>query len=102
MISINTSVDLPFTPDWLPLKPYLDAGSFVEPTFDGDVNKFLWNGGLALEWLDGRVGVYLPLVGSDEILDRLKEQGGLDQRIGVRLLLNELAPWKWIDELRSW
>lgn len=102
MISINTSIDLPFTPDWFSVKPYLDAASFAAPSFEGDQNKFLWNGGLALEWLDGRVGVYLPLVGSAEILDRLKEQGGLDQRIGIRLLLNELAPWKWIDELRSW
>lgn len=102
MISINTSIDLPFTPEWLPLKPFVDAASFAAPTFDGDQNKFLWNGGLALEWLDGRLGIYLPLVGSNEILDRLKEQGGVGQRIGVRLLLNELAPWKWIDELRSW
>ncbi|MEL7421682.1 MAG: M1 family metallopeptidase [Bacteroidota bacterium] len=102
MISANLAVDLPFTPSWLPLKPYVDAARFLAPTFDGDENQFLWNGGLALEWLDGKVGVFLPLVGSAEIMDRLKEQGGLGERIGFRILLTELAPWKWLDELRTW
>ena len=102
MISVNLGIDVPFTPSWLPLRPYLDAATFAAPTFDGDENQFLWTGGLALEWLDGRVGVYLPLTGSSEIMDRLKERGDLGQRIGFRLLLTELAPWKWLDELRSW
>ena len=101
MISVNLAADLPFTPSWLPLKPFVDAASFLAPTFDGDENQFLWNGGLALEWLDGKIGIFLPLVGSSEIMDRLKEQGGVGQRIGFRILLTELAPWNWIDELRS-
>lgn len=102
MISLNTSVDLPFTPDWLPLRPYLDAGSYVAPTFNGDENKFLWTGGLALEWLDGHMGVYAPLFGSPEIINPLKEKGGIVERIAFRLLLTELGPWKWADGLRNW
>ncbi len=102
MISLNTSIDLPFTPSWLPLRPYLDAGSYVAPTFNGDENKFLWTGGLALEWLDGQIGFYAPLFGSPEIINPIKEQGGLRERIAFRLLLTELAPWKWADGLRNW
>lgn len=102
MISVNTSIDLPFTPSWLPLRPYLDAGSYVAPTFNGDENKFLWTGGLAIEWLDGKIGIYAPLFGSPEIINPLKEQGGLGERIAFRLLLTELAPWKWADGLRGW
>jgi hypothetical protein len=102
MVSLNTSIDLPFTPGWLPLKPYLDAASYVAPTFNGDENKFLWTGGLALEWLDGQIGIYAPLFGSPEIINPLKEQGGLKERIAFRLLLTELVPWKWADGLRNW
>jgi hypothetical protein len=102
MISLNTSIDLPFTPSWLPLRPYLDAGSYVAPTFNGDENKFLWTGGLALEWMDGQMGIYAPLFGSPEIINPLKEQGGLGERIAFRLLLTQLAPWKWADGLRNW
>lgn len=102
MISFNASVDLPFTPAWLPLKPYLDAASYLAPTFNGDENTFLWTGGLALEWMDGQLGIYAPLLGSPEIMDRLKEQNGFKERIAFRLLLTDMAPWNWVDGLRNW
>jgi hypothetical protein len=102
MISLNSSFDLPFTPDWFALKPYLDAASFLAPTLDGEQNQFLWVGGLALELLDGKVALFAPLAGAQEIMDRLKENGGLGQRIGLRILLTELAPWHWMNKLENW
>jgi hypothetical protein len=102
MISLNSSFDLPFTPDWFALKPYLDAASFLAPTLSGEQNQFLWIGGLTLELLDGKVALFAPLTGSPEIMDRLKENGGLVQRIGLRILLSELAPWHWMNKLENW
>lgn len=102
MVSANFSLDLPFTPEWLPLKPYLDAGSYRIPSIDEVNSEFLWVGGAALEWLDGQVGIYAPLFGSGQIMDRLAEQGGLIERIAIRVQLRDLMPWMWKDQQEVW
>ncbi|RME91901.1 MAG: M1 family peptidase [Bacteroidetes bacterium] len=102
IVSLNLSLDLPFTPDWLPLKPYLDAASYALPASTTVDREFLWVGGLALEWLDGKLGVYAPLFGTDRLMDRLAEQGGLAQRIAVRVNFRDLMPWRWIDNQDTW
>lgn len=101
LFSVNTSIDLPITPDWLPIKPFLDAASFLEPGPDTGPNQFLWNAGLAMEWLDGKIGIYLPLVGSPLMMDRLKEQGGIGKRFSFKVSLRDLSPWNWIDNIES-
>jgi hypothetical protein len=102
VVSINLSVDLPFTPEWLPLRPYADAGSYRIPSTSSVESELLWVGGLALEWLDGQVGVYVPLLGSDAIMDRLAEQGGISERIAIRLQFRNLMPWNWVDKQTLW
>ncbi len=96
--AVNLSLDLPFTPAWLPLKPYVDAGLY-ERTFDVRETRFAWTGGLALEWLDGKIGLYLPLVGAEELMDFLAQNGGAGERIGFRISLQGLSPWNWMDSL---
>lgn len=100
MTSLNASLDLPLFPRWLPIKPYLDAAYYAAPNFSTTTNTFLWTGGVALEWMDGQVGIYLPLVGSPDVMDRLREQGGTRERIAFRLLLTRWAPWNWMDDVR--
>lgn len=97
MFSVNLKADVPFAPKWLPIKPFVDAASFS----DAQENKFLWNGGLALEFLGGKMGVYAPLFGSEEIMDRLKEQGDFVERLSFRFLIRDLAPWDQLDKLTN-
>lgn len=101
LFSVNLLADLPFTPKWLPIKPYVDVGSFTPAATNSASNQLLWNGGLAMEWINGKVGVYLPLVGSPEIMDRLKEQGGVIERISFRIIFRDLSPWKWLDGIET-
>lgn len=87
ILSLNLMADLPFG-HALPLRPYLDLGYFdnAMPT-GGDAgfsDQFLWSGGLAIEVLDGRLGLYFPLVNSKNIQDRLIEQGNYWKRISFR------------------
>ncbi|MEZ4985875.1 MAG: hypothetical protein R2795_12715 [Saprospiraceae bacterium] len=68
----------------------MDAAYYAAPGFDGSVNTLIWTGGVALEWWDGQVGLYLPLVGSANLMDRVKELGNTGQRIAFRLLLSDM------------
>lgn len=101
LFSVNVSLDLPFTPSWLPIKPYIDVASFSPSGVNSEPKKLLWNGGLALEWLDGTLGIYLPLVASPDIMDRLIEQGGVLERVSFRIVFRDLSPWKWLDGIEG-
>lgn len=87
ILAVNLSADLPFG-DRLPIHPYLDVGYFdnAMPTAQnaGFADQLLWSGGLALEILDGRLGLYFPLINSGNIQDRLLEQGNYWKRISFR------------------
>ena len=96
LFAVNLSIDVPITPPWLPLRPYFDAGYF-NPIPADEKPMYTWTWGLALEWLDGRIGIYLPMNGSDNVLDPVLEGDRVIQYFGFRLLLNELAPWQWMD-----
>ncbi|MCB0630752.1 MAG: M1 family metallopeptidase [Saprospiraceae bacterium] len=88
LLAVNLKVDLPFGNGW-PIRPYLDLGYFdnAMPTGADDTfsDQFLWSGGLALEILDGRLGIYFPCINSKNLQDRLLEQGGYGKRIGFRV-----------------
>lgn len=98
VVALNLDTDLPFAPAGFPLRVYLDAGTYgLSPIQEGQVDAFQWVGGFSLTALKGQLGVFLPLFSSPEIRDRLAERGGLLDRIGFRLSLAKLAPWKVID-----
>lgn len=104
ILALNLKMDLPVKlPLALPLKPYLDLGYFdnAMPTGADDTfeDQFLWNGGLMLDFFDGKFGLYFPLVSSRNISDRLAERGNFWTRISYSLNLNDLDPWRLIDRM---
>lgn len=99
LVAFNLDSDLPVAPAGFPLGIYLDGGAYgLSPIQRGQVEGFQWAGGLALNLIDGAVGIYLPVVGSPEIRDRITERGSILDRLVFRLSLSKLAPWKLIDK----
>ncbi len=97
IVALNLSADLP-SRFWLPIKPWFDIGYFdnAMPTGANDTfaDQLLWSGGIALEAFDRIVGVYLPLINSRNLQNRLAERGGLLQRIAFSIDLNRLNPYE--------
>ena len=95
ILALNLSADLP-RKFLLPLKPYFDIGYFdnAMPTGQNDrfADQLLWSGGLAFELGNGAFGIYLPLVNSKNLADRLAERGNYFQRIAFTLDLHRLDP----------
>ena len=98
LVALNLDSQLPFAPPNFPLRVYLDAGTFgLSPIQEGLTDAFQWVGGLSLTAFNGQLGIFVPLTASPEIRDRLAERGGILDRIGFRLSLSKLAPWKLVD-----
>ncbi len=80
IVSLNLRADLPFRlPLGIPLKPYFDLGYYNDATPLSEtvaVEQFLWSGGFLLEFFDGMMEVYFPLVNSQALRDRYIETGG--------------------------
>lgn len=80
IVSLNLRADLPFRlPLGIPLKPYFDMGYYNDATPLSEsvaVEEFLWSGGFLLEFFDGVLEVYFPLVNSQALRDRYIEAGG--------------------------
>ncbi|PHN05465.1 M1 family metallopeptidase [Flavilitoribacter nigricans] len=87
ILAVNFTADLPFGDQW-PIRPYLDLGYFDNAMPTGNnatfADQFIWSGGLALEIMDGRFGLYFPLINSRNIQDRLLERGNFWNRIAFR------------------
>ncbi len=100
--AINLAADLPFTPEWMPLRPYLDLGYADNASPLGSnlefADQFIWNAGLALEFMDGRIGMYLPIAGAKNLMDPLAEKGNYFSRIGFRFNLKQLLPHRLLEE----
>ena len=76
MLAFNLKVDVPFN---LPIRPYFDV-AYVndrQPLSAGKdfVDQIWWSGGIAVEYGDGWLGVYFPLINSNNI-NSLYDQGG--------------------------
>ncbi len=97
IVALNFSADLPRR-FWLPVKPWFDIGYFdnAMPTGANDTfaDQLLWSAGIAMEAFDRAVGVYLPLINSRNLQNRLAERGGLLQRIAFSIDLNRLSPYE--------
>ncbi len=90
IVTMNLKADLPMKlPLKLPLKPYLDFGYFKEtaPSAGTNPTQFYYNGGVALDLLDGTLGIYVPLFGTKELIN---QQPNLGARISFNLDLNRL------------
>ncbi len=106
IFSLNMKADLPAKlPLNIPLKPYFDIGFYKDamPLNGGLLNfsdQLVWSGGLMLEWLDGALGVYFPLINSDNLKSVYDQIGnGYGGRITYSLDLNALDPWEAINRL---
>lgn len=102
--ALNFSIDLP--PDALlgiPIKPYLDLGYFdnAMPTGQSDTfaDQFVWNGGFLLSVADEALAIYLPVISSANLGDRLAERGSFLQRIGFQVNFQKLNPWRIRDRI---
>jgi len=99
LFAVNLKCDIPL-PLFrvIPLKPYFDFGTFANP--DGD--EFEWNiaydGGLAIEFFNGDLGVYLSLLQSKE-LDLFYSAEDFGRRISFQININRLKPWDLIDQV---
>lgn len=93
IFALNLKADLPGK---IPVRPYFDLGYFdnAMPTGSRDTFKdqLLWNAGLAVEFLNGRAGVYFPLFSAENLDNLLKERGNYFSRIGFRLELYGMTP----------
>lgn len=99
LAAFNLDAQLPFVPAGFPVGTYLDAGVYgPTPISQATDEGFHWVGGLSLSTLNDRIGLYLPLVGSPEVRDRLAERGGLFNRLVLRVKFSQLWPWKLMDE----
>ncbi|MBX2873843.1 MAG: M1 family metallopeptidase [Saprospiraceae bacterium] len=97
IVAFNFKTDLPILKrSPLRLRPYFDIGYFHNATPTGEADTFqdqlLWNGGLALELLDGVLGFYFPLVSSTNLENRLAERGNFFNRISFAFDINRGDP----------
>ena len=88
--ALNFKIDTP-----LFFSPYMDVGYYSsKSTSEADFqSKTLYSIGLALEFMDDSVGIYIPLFNSSEIADVYKTQSFLS-RISFKIDLKRLDLWK--------
>ncbi|MEL7162934.1 MAG: hypothetical protein AAFN92_19400, partial [Bacteroidota bacterium] len=98
LTALNVDADLPLP---LPLGAFLDAGYYGTKATTNEplAGEFSWVGGVSLTLLQGRVGLFLPLVADPDTKDLLEQRGDLLDRLSFRLSLAELLPWKWVDDI---
>lgn len=112
IVAINLKADLPQDlPLKLPLKPYFDIAWYDDArTISSGLSfndQLWWQGGLALEFGKGAVGIYFPVVNSKNLrggdkLAGLYDASGRDtfwKRIAFSVDLMKLNPWDLIDGL---
>jgi len=105
LIALNMKADVPPNlPWWLPIKPYFDIGYFdyahaINPVDIED--QLMYSGGLMLDYFNGVLGIYFPLVNSQNIKDlySVKNDGKYGARISFSLNLNKANPWRIIDRV---
>jgi hypothetical protein len=89
MVTMNIKADLPVKlPLNLPIKPYIDLGYYTATAPSAtNSSEFFYNAGVALEFFDGILGVYVPLIGTEALMN---QQPNFGSRISFNLDLNKL------------
>ncbi len=99
MFAINLKSDIPVPLfNIIPIKPYLDFGLYASPVDDGFEWNTLYDAGLALEFFDGDLGIYLSLLQSDRI-KQVYDSEKFIRKISFSVNINRLKPWELIDQL---
>jgi hypothetical protein len=103
LFSVNLISDLPQLPDWLPLKPYFDAGHtavFVRTSSQSAFDEnFFWSGGVALSLLQGLMEVNFPIINSKNIQRYYGERGSYFRRISFSWSLGRKRPGDIVRDL---
>ena len=109
IFAVNLKADLPQDlPLKLPLKPYFDIGYYNDArpiSSDLTFGDQLWlQGGFALEFGKGIVGIYLPVLHSKNLRGEagLLDASGRDnfwKRISFSINMHALNPWKFADKI---
>jgi len=106
MLAVNIKADLPQAlPFNLPLKPYFDFGYIndTHKSFD-DINasRTYYSGGLMLDFFDGVLGVYFPLVNSKFLKNDYNSNGRSDffKKVTFTLDMNRANPLDLVDKIQ--
>lgn len=97
--SLNARTTLPrvIVPEWLPLKIFLDVGTYAEAwQANPPTSHFLYTGGFELDLLRDVLRIYVPLVYSSDFSSQLRtvpDQNSFWKRISFSLDLQNLD-WK--------
>ncbi|WP_236976250.1 M1 family metallopeptidase [Membranihabitans maritimus] len=91
LAAANLSLDIPFMPKKIPLKPYFDIGVYDDATPTGEGMKLLFSGGIMFGKSNWPVSIYLPLVYSGEIGNIHKERGNIWKRITFKMDLEDFG-----------
>lgn len=96
--AVNLSLDLPVIGGKVPILPYIDMGIYDDATPSGSGTTFLFSGGVQLGRDKWPIAIYLPLFGSEQIMNIHKERGNLWKRLSFRMTLEN---WGVSEKLRD-
>ncbi|MCC6462763.1 MAG: M1 family metallopeptidase [Saprospiraceae bacterium] len=106
ILALNLKADLPQRlPLGIPLKPYFDIGYFHDATPLGRdrpfEEQFLWSGGLMLQFFNGALELYFPLVNARPLRDRYQElgNGNYFRRISWSIRIGKVTPLEVVQNL---
>jgi len=98
-------IKLPFGTRFVKIKPFLDIGYYKNTAPSVTIQQFteelFVSGGLMLDIWDGRAGIYLPLVGTDNIENKIKSFVGNEfyKRITFSFNINHRLLEEIVEEL---
>ena len=100
MAALNIDADLPALPEYVPVGLFLDAGYYGFKSLGANPisGEFSWVGGVSLAAMQGRFGLFLPLVADPDTKFLLEQRGNLLDRVTFRLNLAGWMPWKLVDD----
>ncbi len=104
ILSCNIKADLPMRlPLRIPLKPYFDFGYFDDARSIASASsfkdQFLWSGGLMLDFFNGGIGVYFPIVNSSNMESPYADKNNYWGKVTFNIEFNKLTPWKLMDNI---
>ncbi len=81
----------------LPIKPYADLAYYSYPeNVDMQYWNFIYDAGFALEFFDGALGIYLPILQSSDIT-QVYESQDFWRKISFQIDINKARVWDLID-----
>ena len=92
--ALNTSIDLPFRQSWFPIRAYFDIGTASVKEGDKFVNRWMYNGGLSLNF-DDIFAIHCPLIYSKDLGNIYKEvHKSFFSRLSFSVNLNRVNLWE--------